>query len=81
MRIGVFGDIGNTYTTYDLGGVVASEPAQSTTPSLSNLKTSLGVEFRWASPMGSIAVSFAQPFNVQPGDVVERFQFSMGQNF
>ena len=81
MRIGVFGDIGNTYTTYDLAGVVAAVPAQTTTPSLSNLKTSLGIEFRWASPMGSIAVSFAQPFNVQPGDVVERFQFSMGQNF
>lgn len=81
MRVGAFVDIGNTYTTYDLSGVVAPAPKQETTPSLSNLKYSVGVEFRWASPMGPLAVSFAKPFNVQTGDVTQSFQFSLGQNF
>ncbi|MBK2026361.1 outer membrane protein assembly factor BamA [Francisella philomiragia] len=81
MRIGAFVDIGNTYTTYDLKGVVAPQPKQETTPSFTNLKYSVGVEFRWASPMGPLAVSIAQPFNVQPGDVTQVFQFSLGQNF
>ncbi|AXA34417.1 outer membrane protein assembly factor BamA [Francisella adeliensis] len=81
MRVGAFVDIGNTYTTYDLSGVVAPAPKQETTPSLSNLKYSVGVQFRWASPMGPLAISFAQPFNVQTGDVVQNFQFSLGQNF
>ncbi|NIB65496.1 BamA/TamA family outer membrane protein, partial [Francisella orientalis] len=34
-----------------------------------------------ASPIGPLAVSIAQPFNVQPGDVTQVFQFSLGQNF
>ncbi|MDE5009110.1 BamA/TamA family outer membrane protein, partial [Francisella tularensis] len=65
MSIGAFIDIGNTYTTYNLIGVVAPQPKQETTPSFYNLKYSVGVEFRWASPMGPLAVSFDQPFNVQ----------------
>ncbi|AFJ43231.1 outer membrane protein assembly factor BamA [Francisella orientalis] len=81
MRIGAFVDIGNTYTTYDLKGVVAPQLKQETTPSFTNLKYSVGVEFRWASPIGPLAVSIAQPFNVQPGDVTQVFQFSLGQNF
>lgn len=81
MRLGTFVDIGNTYTTYDLGTAAAPFPKQNTTPSFSNLKYSVGLEFRWASPMGPLAVSFAQPFNVQKGDVTQVFQFSLGQNF
>ncbi|QIV96467.1 Beta-barrel assembly machine subunit BamA [Allofrancisella inopinata] len=81
MRIGAFLDIGNTYITYDLNGVLSPTPPSPTSPSLGNLKYSVGVEFRWASPMGPLAVSFAQPFNVQKGDVTQVFQFSLGQNF
>lgn len=81
IRIGAFVDIGNTYTTYDLGSAAAPFPKQDTTPSFSNLKYSVGLQFRWASPMGPLAVSFAEPFNVQKGDVTQVFQFSLGQNF
>ncbi|MBD5784331.1 hypothetical protein IFN73_10410, partial [Francisella tularensis subsp. holarctica] len=46
-------------------GVVASQPTQLSTPSFSNLKYSVGVEFRCASLMVPLAVLFAQPVNVQ----------------
>ena len=82
MRIGAFVDLGNTYLTYDLPkGVLADNPPHDTTPTFGNLKYSVGVQFRWASPMGPLAVSYAQPFNVQTGDVTQSFQFSLGQNF
>ena len=82
MRVGAFVDLGNTYLTYDLpAGVLADTPPHDTIPSFGNLKYSVGVQFRWASPMGPLAVSFAQPFNVQTGDVTQSFQFSLGQNF
>ena len=81
MRVGAFFDLGNTYLTYDMPGVLSSTPPHPTSPSFTNLKYSVGVEFRWDSPMGPLAVSFAQPFNVQAGDVTQQFQFSLGQNF
>jgi outer membrane protein insertion porin family len=82
MRIGAFVDLGNTYLTYYLPkGVLADNPPHDTTPTFGNLKYSVGVQFRWASPMGPLAVSYAQPFNVQTGDVTQSFQFSLGQNF
>ncbi|APC96994.1 outer membrane protein assembly factor BamA [Francisella frigiditurris] len=82
MRVGAFFDLGNTYTTYQLPpGVIAPTPAQDTVPSFANLKYSVGLEFRWASPVGPLAVSIAQPFNVKPGDIVQNFQLSLGQNF
>ncbi|MFT5950733.1 MAG: outer membrane protein insertion porin family, partial [Francisella sp.] len=82
MRIGAFVDLGNTYLTYDLPAkTLADNPPHDTTPSLGNLKYSVGVQFRWASPMGPLAVSYAQPFNVQTGDITQSFQFSLGQNF
>ncbi|ASG68583.1 outer membrane protein assembly factor BamA [Francisella halioticida] len=82
MRIGAFFDLGNTYLTYNIpGNVLSPSPPHPTSPSFTNLKYSVGVEFRWDSPMGPLAVSFAQPFNVQAGDVTQQFQFSLGQNF
>ncbi|MED7787480.1 outer membrane protein assembly factor BamA [Francisella sp. 19X1-34] len=81
MRVGAFFDLGNTYLTYDIPGVLSPTPPHPTSPSFTNLKYSVGVEFRWDSPMGPLAVSFAQPFNVQAGDVTQQFQFSLGQNF
>ena len=81
MRVGAFFDLGNTYLTYDIPGVLSPTPPHPTSLSFTNLKYSVGVEFRWDSPMGPLAVSFAQPFNVQAGDVTQLFQFSLGQNF
>ncbi len=82
MRIGAFFDLGNTYLTYDLpNNVLADNPSHDTTPSFGNLKYSVGVQFRWASPMGPLNISYAHPFDVQSGDVTESFQLSLGQNF
>ena len=82
MRIGAFVDLGNTYLTYDLSApTLVVNPPHDTTPSFGNLKYSVGVQFRWASPMGPLAVSYAQPFNVKNGDITQSFQFSLGKNF
>ena len=82
MRIGTFFDLGNTYLTYSVPEqILADTPPHDTTPSFGNLKYSVGVEYRWASPLGLLSISYAQPFNVQTGDVTQSFQFALGQNF
>ncbi|SCZ85469.1 outer membrane protein assembly factor BamA [Nitrosomonas mobilis] len=40
-----------------------------------------GLAVTWISPMGPLKFSVAQPFNDQPGDKVQRFQFQLGQTF
>ena len=81
LRMGAFFDLGNTYNTYDLTDSIDSTTKNYKHPTLSNLKYSMGVELRWASPIGPVAVSLAKPFNVKEGDVTQTFQFSLGRNF
>ncbi len=40
-----------------------------------------GLAVTWVSPMGPLKFSIAQPFNEQPGDNTQRFQFQLGQTF
>jgi len=35
----------------------------------------------WLSPFGMLSVSIAEPFNDQPRDKIQRFQFTFGTNF
>ena len=42
---------------------------------------SAGVAFTWMSPLGALTMSLAEPFNDEPGDDLDRFQFSLGQFF
>jgi outer membrane protein insertion porin family len=45
------------------------------------LRYSGGLEVDWLAPMGfAIGFSYAKPFNRQPGDRDQRFQFSLGAN-
>ncbi len=45
------------------------------------MRYSAGLSGQWLSPFGAIAVSVAQPFNSQPEDDVQNFQFTFGSGF
>ncbi|MCF6764995.1 outer membrane protein assembly factor BamA [Thiotrichales bacterium 19S3-7] len=82
MRLGVFADAGNVYDTYTLTtAYTEGGETQPTSPNFSNLRYSVGVEFRWLSPIGMMAFSFQKPLNSQPGDDTRIFDFSIGQVF
>jgi outer membrane protein insertion porin family len=40
-----------------------------------------GFAFNWFSPIGPLAFSYATPFNAEPDDDIERFQFTIGVPF
>ncbi|MGA8259359.1 MAG: outer membrane protein assembly factor BamA [Arenicellales bacterium] len=48
---------------------------------LTEVRYSAGIAFSWFSPLGPLAISYAQPLNDKPGDSVQRFQFTLGQVF
>ena len=66
IRIAGFLDVGNVYNDeIDLG----------------RLRYSAGVSGFWVSPFGIVSVSIAQPFNDEPGDDLQAFQFTFGSSF
>lgn len=68
FRMSTFVDVGNVYNKEN--GFEADE-----------LRYSAGVSAIWVSPFGAMAFSIAQPFNEQPQDETEVFQFSLGSTF
>ena len=67
-RISAFLDFGNVFK--DIDAFEASE-----------LRASAGIALLWRSPMGPISISYAMPLRDQPGDELERLQFSFGGQF
>jgi len=68
VRVSAFFDAGNVYgsdESVDLG----------------ELRYSAGLSGIWISPFGLVSVSVAQPFNDQPQDRTQVFQFTFGSNF
>lgn len=45
------------------------------------LRYSTGVALAWISPVGPLKISYAKPLNQQPGDKVQRPQFTLGSIF
>ncbi len=45
------------------------------------LRSSFGLSVTWEAPIGPIVISYAFPFNDQPGDRTEDLQFSFGTTF
>ncbi len=80
MRLGVFFDAGNVYSTYKVNTAWPNVD-QPTGPTLGNLVYSVGMEFLWISPLGPLAFSLALPLNKQPGVQTQVFQFNLGQTF
>ncbi len=71
LRLSLFADFGNVFDMDDgAEGFEASE-----------LRYSTGVAAVWASPMGLLTFSLAQPYNTKSGDEIENFQFNFGSSF
>jgi outer membrane protein insertion porin family len=68
VRLTGFFDVGNVFGPDD-------------DVSFDALRMSTGISAIWLSPFGLISVSFAKPFNDQPGDETQAFQFSFGTSF
>jgi outer membrane protein insertion porin family len=73
VRTSVFVDAGNVYAqgTPDLFRGTLSGP----------IRYSGGLSLEWRSPFGPIAFSLASPFNKQPGDRTQPFQFALSSSF
>jgi outer membrane protein insertion porin family len=67
-RISAFVDVGNVYNGYDEFHA-------------NDLRASTGVALLWRAPVGPISISYAFPLKTQPGDEVERLQFTFGGSF
>ena len=48
---------------------------------LDKMRGSFGISVTWEAPIGPIVISYAFPFNDQPGDRTEDLQFSFGTTF
>ncbi len=65
LRLSAFFDIGNVFEgrkNFDAG----------------ELRYSTGLSLMWLTPMAPMIFSYAWPLNDEPGDSLERFQFSLG---
>lgn len=67
-RVGLFVDAGQVYGAGD-------------DIDFGEVRYSAGVSFSWFSPLGPLAVSFAEPLNDEPGDDIQRIQFTLGRFF
>lgn len=48
---------------------------------LGEIRYSAGIAFSWFSPLGPLAFSLAEPLNNEPGDDIQRVQFTLGRVF
>ena len=67
-RLSAFVDFGNVYRNADDFNV-------------DTLRYSAGIALLWRAPVGPISISYAFPISKQPGDEVERLQFTFGGSF
>ncbi|MDV3468022.1 outer membrane protein assembly factor BamA [Stenotrophomonas sp. C3(2023)] len=67
-RVSAFVDVGNVYNGVD-------------NFKANDLRVSTGVALLWRAPVGPISISYAFPLKKQPGDEIERLQFTFGGQF
>lgn len=67
-RFSLFTDFGNVYKKFDDFDI-------------EEFRGSYGVAFVWLSPVGPLTFSYAYPFNDEPLDRIDRFQFTIGSIF
>ena len=64
-------------TFFDAGNVFGPDE----NVDIGDLRYSVGISAVWMSPFGALTISFAQPFNDDPDDETEVFQFNVGSAF
>jgi outer membrane protein insertion porin family len=47
----------------------------------SEIRYTYGLAVSWFSPLGPLRLSYGFPLNEQPGDDIERLQFTIGRTF
>lgn len=62
---------------YDIGNVFAKVDDFD----MDSMRSSVGLSMYWLAPIGAMTFSYAEPVNREPGDEIERFQFSVGGSF
>ncbi len=67
-RFSIFVDVGNVFEEFDDFDT-------------SEIRGSFGVGLNWITGLGGISFSFSQPFNDDPDDDIEGFQFDLGTSF
>ena len=67
-RVSAFIDFGNVYRNADDFNI-------------DTMRYSAGVALLWRAPVGPISISYAFPISQQPGDEIERLQFTFGGAF
>ncbi len=86
-RASFFYDIGNVFSTGEVSFTDKLGSPVTYKPEFNELKTSIGIAVQWLAPMGLFRFSYALPLNEFKGndrfygDVLEAFQFSIGQAF
>jgi outer membrane protein insertion porin family len=48
---------------------------------LRSMRSSAGIGLSWNSPMGPLKLSWGSPLKREPGDLIEKFQFQIGNQF
>jgi outer membrane protein insertion porin family len=86
LRLGAFFDAGQVWS--DQPGFGFGDSGISTNPTTGasvsydlRLRYSAGALIAWNSPFGPMRLFYAVPINNQPGDQLQRFQFTFGQVF
>ncbi len=86
-RASFFYDIGNVFNTGEVSFTDKLGSPVEYKPDYNELKTSVGLAVQWLAPMGLFRFSYAVPLNEFEGndryygDIIEGFQFSIGQAF
>jgi outer membrane protein insertion porin family len=63
------------------GGAVYGPILQTTLPQMLGVRYSYGVALTWLSPAGPLKISLGFPIRPQPGDNLQKFQFTLGTMF
>ena len=86
-RASVFYDLGNVFNTGEVAFYDKLGDPIEYKPKFERLKKSVGIAVQWLAPMGLFRFSYGYPLNRFEGDerlykdVIERFQFSIGNSF
>ena len=67
-RLALFVDVGNVFEEFD-------------DFDSSDLRGAYGLGLNWVTALGGISAALASPFNDEPGDDTETFQFNLGTSF
>ena len=70
VDIVMFADIGNIWGV-DYNSALDSD----------DIRSSIGIALDWATPVGPLTFSLAQPLSKATGDVTETFRFNLGTTF